>query len=248
MFHPSYRMKQNGVPVLSRQSIEGFANAFVLDFQPGIMHHPEPFNAMRFVEVYLEADIEYGYLSPDGRFLGMTVFQDHVAVPGFDPETGKVDAIPVNARTVLIDNRLTETEEQAGRLRYTFAHEAGHLIFHETAFRMGDGSKYLCRDVAERQEQHRETWTDFDWMEWQSDVFASCLLMPEAAVRTAVLQWKNRSGRYSDYSKAGALARTFGVSLQAAGNRMRDLRIPAEQKPFVSTLTDDMYRLEPEEE
>lgn len=244
MFHPAYRMKRNGVPILSRAAVDGFARKFIEDFQPDVLYKPEPVNAERFLEQYLEAEIEYRYLSGDGRYLGMTVFQDHVAVPSFDPATGELDAVPVDARTVLIENSLLEEEGQEGRLRYTLAHEAGHLIFHATAFRMAgageDGNLFLCRAAPDRPENDRDSWTDFDWMEWQSDVFAASFLMPAEAVRAAVFRWKSRAGMLTDHCKSVFLAKTFGVSRMAALNRMRELNIPDEEKPFVSELTDEM--------
>ena len=91
-----------------------------------------------------------------------------------------------------------------------------------------------------------EDWKDTDWLEWQADTFASCFLLPRDAVKKAAENWKlDRGG--DGFSLGATIAQIFGVSHQAAIYRLQDLGIPDEQKPFKTTLTDDMYILEPDD-
>ena len=92
-----------------------------------------------------------------------------------------------------------------------------------------------------------EDWSDSDWLEWQADTFASCFLLPRPAVQKAAENWKLSGGGWGE-SLGTTIARIFNVSHQAAIYRLQELGIPDEQRPFRSTLTDDMYDLEPDDE
>jgi Zn-dependent peptidase ImmA (M78 family) len=113
----------------------------------------------------------------------------------------------VKKRIICVDRSLAENQNE-GRLCFTFAHETGHWVLHrrlvENACRT-IGIKAINRHGGEIAELgsldnfefdfSRSTWSgDFIFcrsrdakqpIEWQADYFASCLLMPEDAVRIA---------------------------------------------------------------
>ena len=249
MQYPVFRMKRNGVPVLSRAQIDAYALSCVRAFQPALLTDPAPVPVEAFVEGVLDLSLEYRYLSNNGRYLGMMVFTDCL-IPVWEPETDTCEPCAVSAGTVVADNALLEDEASRPRYRFTLAHEAGHALYHATAFRnLGanqTSSLFLCESEPTREEDRRDRWTDFDWLEWQSDTFASCFLMPRDAVLEAARLW--RLGRHNwGQSLSATLAQVFDVSLQAARIRLKDLGLQDQQTPFRPTLTDDMMILEPDD-
>ena len=249
MQYPVFRMKRNGVPVLSRAQIDAYALSCVRAFQPALLTDPAPVPVEAFVEGVLDLSLEYRYLSNNGRYLGMMVFTDCL-IPVWEPETDTCEPCAVSAGTVVADNALLEDEASRPRYRFTLAHEAGHALYHAAAFsHLGANqfdSPFLCESEPTREDGHRDRWTDFDWLEWQSDTFASCFLMPRDAVLEAARLW--RLGRHNwGQSLSATLAQVFDVSLQAARIRLKDLGLQDMQTPFRPTLTDDMMVLEPDD-
>ena len=133
MYTPSLRVKNNGVPILSKAEIDAIGERFVQDFQPEVLTNPSPVDIEGFIEFYLGMTPDYQYLSHNGVYLGMTVFNDTDKVPVFDPATNRAEYISAKARTVIIDNRLLD-ESQRHRYRFTLGHEGGHDIFHSGYF------------------------------------------------------------------------------------------------------------------
>lgn len=133
MYTPSLRVKNNGVPILSKAEIDAIGERFVQDFQPEVLTNPSPVDIEGFIEFYLGMTPDYQYLSHNGVYLGMTVFNDTDKVPVFDPATNRAEYISAKARTVIIDNRLLD-EGQRHRYRFTLGHEGGHDIFHSGYF------------------------------------------------------------------------------------------------------------------
>ena len=76
MIWPAFKMNRRGIPVLSRTALDEFALRYIREFCPDVCVAPAPVPVEAFLESYLGADLEYRYLSNDGRYLGMTVFTD----------------------------------------------------------------------------------------------------------------------------------------------------------------------------
>lgn len=233
MYRPQFKTKQNGVPVLSKQDIEAIGENFLQDFCPDALTNPQPVDVERFLEMYLGLRLDFQFLSNDGRYLGMMVFNDTDKVIIYDPDKNEADYIHADARTVLIDNSLLE-DNQEHRYRYTIGHECGHDIFHSGFYsynpnqmslfdndRTGDPAMVQCRMVGQSNYGARKSWTDAEWMEWQSNYFSSVLLMPKEAVKKVagkpILEGKFSMAAYSMVSK---VARTFNVSPEAAKYRL----------------------------
>lgn len=123
MFKPHFRVSKTGVPILSRQEINVNAEAFVSDFQPSALTQPEPLDIEGFMELYLGMIPDFQYLSHNGIYLGMTIFNDTDKVPVYDPQNNRAEYIHADANTVIIDRRLIEDDRQAHRCRFTEGHE-----------------------------------------------------------------------------------------------------------------------------
>lgn len=226
-------MKSNGVPILSRKEIDSIASSFVRDFQPEALVHPQEIRIEEFSEYYLHLTPDYQYLSHNGIYLGMTVFQDTDRVIVYCPETGTAEYIHADAHTVIIDRRLIEDGKQEHRYRYTLGHECGHEVFHSPIFCNPSNSPMTaplcspvmhCRlDTPKNRRIDPRYWTDKDWIEWQANTFSSALLMPAEAVRTIY--------EFSDWNPwetkndiaVRNMVEIFNVSFEAATYRLKDL-------------------------
>lgn len=232
MYRPQFKTKSNGCPILSKKEIETIGENFLHDFCPDALTNPQPVDVERFLEMYLGLNIDYQFLSNDGRYLGMMVFNDTDKVIIYNPERREADYIHADARTVLIDNRLLE-DNQAHRYRYTIGHECGHDIFHSGFYSYNPNQLSFfgstsadnppmvqCRSVCQSFGT-RKSWTDEEWMEWQSNYFSSVLLMPKEAVKKVagkpIIEEKFSLAAFSMVSK---VARTFNVSPEAAKYRL----------------------------
>ena len=85
MYNPSFRVKKNGVPIVSKKELDAIGERFVRDFQPEVLKNPAPVDIDGFIECYLGMTPDYQFLSHNGIYLGMTVFNDTNKVPVFDP-------------------------------------------------------------------------------------------------------------------------------------------------------------------
>ena len=233
MTKTGFAKKKNGLPVVSKADIENITERMLADFCPETLQVPQAIKIDSFAVKYLGMKQEYQYLSHNGIYLGMTVFNDSDEVPIFDAAKGRAEFISVKAGTMLIDRGLLK--KPLHRYRFTVAHEAGHGFFHTEYFaqKIGmaaarskeDKAFIQCRIENIQTPAFESEWTDNDWLEWQANSFASCLLMP----RKAVLGLKGINNTKKDELWASGMiltaSKTFDVSLQAADIRLRDLGI-----------------------
>lgn len=77
----SFRTKANGVPILSKKEINDIGFQMIRDFDQTIAYQPGPLDIERFLEFYLKMTADYQYLSHNGVYLGMTVFNDTDRIP-----------------------------------------------------------------------------------------------------------------------------------------------------------------------
>ena len=237
MYNPSFRTNRNNVPILTGKEINIIAENYVRDFQRGVLENPAPVDVESFIEHYLGMTPDYQYLSHNGVYLGMTVFNDTDKVVVYSPHENKAKFVSAKARTVIIDNRLLE-ENQQHRYRFTLGHEAGHDIFHSvyysydpcqfTFFDSPIPPMIQCRTDNPSARKNSSQWDDHDWMEWHANRFSSCFLMPEAAVRLVATEYdpalltKDFTARFRLVHRISDI---FNVSLQAATYRLKDLSI-----------------------
>lgn len=229
MYIPSLSYDTRGVPQLSRKQINKIAERFVEDFQPEVITNPSPINIEEFVECYLGMIPDYQYLSHNGIYLGMTVFNDTDKIPVYDPVKKCAEYISASAHTVIVERTLLEDDKQEHRYRFTLGHEAGHDIFHPRYFKFDLGPlallnlkidvppMILCRrdSIGENQKDERNK-TEKDWLEWQANSFSASLLMPGKAVDVVMKSTMSREA-------IAVVSKVFNVSKEAAGYRLAEL-------------------------
>ena len=181
------------------------------------------------------------YLSQSGFLLGMAVFQDGTATVT-DPSRRTTQSLDIRRHTILVDKGLYH-KDQEHVFRFTFAHECGHALLHERfcqdpenmkAYAEQGKEKILkdsAQDFAPKEKERLKT--DRDWLEWQANAFASCVLMP----RTLVLQTSriirqqcDTELEYLNELKA-TIGDVFKVSSSASFYRMKSLKLlPADAR------------------
>ena len=238
MYEPNVRRKSSGVPIVSKEEIDMIAEKMLLDFDPALLNTPQEIDIDLFVQDYLGMDQDFQYLSHNGIYLGMTVFNDTDCVPVYDPQTNRAEYVSERAKTILIDNRLT-APNQEHRYRFTMGHESGHGVFHGPYFvKATDSLDYFdhvwlgelyqpivkCR-IDDYNSSGRKTngiWSDIDWMEWQANTFSSAILMPKKTVIEVANSCigNRRPSRFRDYSVIKEVAMTFNVSEEAVRIRL----------------------------
>jgi len=149
------------VPWLTKNSIATAATGVIADYEEKIKRRVRP-------PIPVENIIERGLSLKLG-------FSDLRKKLKLDDVLG---ATYVKEGMICVDRSLAENQNE-GRLCFTFAHETGHWTLHREyinqAFRKGTDDAFIfCRTKDAKLP-----------IEWQADYFASCLLMPEEAVRDA---------------------------------------------------------------
>jgi Zn-dependent peptidase ImmA (M78 family) len=133
--------------------------------------------------------------------MGLKVFNATFAaegVHGLVARRGDTTTIYVNAN------------DGPARKRFTVAHELGHFVLHLAA---GEGEFIDDEDNFRTTADPEKAWDSARTKEWEANVFAAALLMPEAAVKLQWHQLKDIEG----------LASWFQVSPQAMTFRLEEL-------------------------
>jgi len=234
MYNPSFRTTKKNVPILSKNEIDLHGERFILDFCPEALKKPMEIDAEEFIEFYLRLKMDYQFLSNDGRFLGMMIFNDTNKVIIYDPEKNKAEYIHTDARTVIIDNTLL-AENQEHRRRFTIMHEGGHDVYHSTYYYYDPNQLSIfdlddCSAMVQCRSNLNETlsrtnpknWTDEERMEWQANAFASAILMPKQSVSILAADYKNSITE--PVPLILETSKVFNVSKEAAMYRLQQLK------------------------
>ena len=246
------RCKRDGEPIVSQANIEDICVALVKDFNPILLTEPGELDIDRFVECYLGYDLDYQYLSSDGRYLGMCVFNDTSRVIVFNPYKNEADYLKVKAKTIIIDNGLLEDKKFEHRYRFTMGHEAGHAILHEDYYvddnygepivqcRTVDieGSKIVNKGKKKGSKDVKE------WLEWQANRVSSSLLMPKPAVKIILESSKISDKVIRNSFVIKDMVLTFNVSAKSAEIRLRELGyIEKSDLTDYATIANDLIKL-----
>lgn len=189
------------------------------------LKHPGP------VDIELKAEkkgytMDYQLLSHNYCYLGMAVFETTNKIPIYDEKANCAQYYYAKKNTIIIDNRLLEQGNE-NRLRFTVAHESGHLELHpgyysEIIKLLNDESKgVLCRSAWTKPK--KEDRSIVDYLEIQANRFAAAVLMP----RTAFLELVNSYYSISDnvIRFIDEASKTFIVSPHAVCIRLSELQI-----------------------
>ncbi|MDR2908976.1 MAG: ImmA/IrrE family metallo-endopeptidase [Oscillospiraceae bacterium] len=237
-----FRACKNSIPVISKKTIDYLGEELVGDFCPKAMQTPMAIDIERFVQSYLGVEQDFQYLTNNGVYLGMTVFNDTSRLPVYNPETGQAEYISVRAGTVIIDKSLLK-EGNENKYRFTMGHEGSHCILHSDYFAFNpdqtslsghsDVPLFRCKiaDSGDEKRKPVSRWTYDDRMEWQANRLSSAILMPRLMVCRLVADSLPRTKEPFERGARDAfldrmvllIAGTFEVSRSAAAYRLRDL-------------------------
>jgi Zn-dependent peptidase ImmA (M78 family) len=134
-------------------------------------------------------------------------------------------------QSICVDQDIYENPRKENRLRFTFAHEIGHLVLHKKEIQM-------CRfrtpgDWMRFREDFEED--DLMWFEQQAYEFAGRLLVPREALfcevqrlAAKILDYKKRGGNDEEQivqAVARSVCRTFAVSADVIARRIKSERL-----------------------
>jgi Zn-dependent peptidase ImmA (M78 family) len=148
-------------PWLTKNKIAGKAAGVVAEYEAKVKREVHP-------PILVEAIIERG--------LGLKL--------GYDDLKKRLDlddvlgATYIDEKLICVDQSLVDGQNE-GRLCFTFAHETGHWVLHRKLVDRACRTGQTCGFIFCRVKDAKKA------IEWQADYFASCLLMPETAVRSA---------------------------------------------------------------
>jgi Zn-dependent peptidase ImmA (M78 family) len=107
---------------------------------------------------------------------------------GFSEDGARVlGACNIRKRVLLVDSSLKNDEH---KFNYTLAHELGHLALHRNLKIQLDSTNNPNEPKDTVKESGYETSnlnTEADWVEWQANQYASCLLMPKTIMKAALI-------------------------------------------------------------
>lgn len=216
--------------IYTREELDALSEKIHHDYDGGkTLRRERPLDIEEFAELYLDAHIDFKYLSQDGDVPGMSALSDG-NVKVWDEDRTQMQILFARAKTIFLDIDAMHTEPLT-RQRFTLAHECAHIILHQPlekdftktdeALVMRFDPHYHERPIAEDLDPDSEE----RWREWQADHLAGCLLMPGSAVRAAWGELSNvESGKGSQLEdRIELISDEFHVSRQAAEVRLTRL-------------------------
>ena len=231
-----FETKPNGIPLLSNRDIELDAVAILKDFSPDLLKIPGPVDIERFVESYLDLNLDFNWLTNNQSILGRMVFENTM-IPVYDPSKEHAEDYPVGANTIIIDNSLVDIEVL---LRSTLAHECGHAIYHRYYYSQKTAvpaAACTARDIHTKYAARQLT-TDHDWLEHHARYFSAAILMPYPAVRFVRREyaehlghWYKKETKLYNHLMAHQVASVFKVSVAAAKIRLHQLHLDVRVQP-----------------
>lgn len=177
----------------SRRDIERCATEVISRFYPELLRKPGPFPVLDFFDHVIRED--YGL------------------DPGVEPLSDGVEGMTwPDGRVLVSEETYRGAADDSGRPRFTVVHECFHGIKHRAQIRRA------LVDAGELVLYRRHDIKPFLDPEWQANMFAGAVLMPEVMVRVL-------AGRCHRLALPGAMTSVFNVSLQAAEVRLKKLGI-----------------------
>jgi len=167
-------------------------------------------NPTEFIKETMGLKIFYYKLSYDGSILGLTSTIPQVV--GIINEKGEAEPFELDGNTILIDASLLMTTKE-GQRNYTIMHEYAHQILNRM---------YPSEDVEIcifRSRRHPITKNE-DWKEWQADVLASYLLLPDLQLERQLKKYRYNKVIFPE--SLATIAQKMHVSKQALTIRLEE--------------------------
>lgn len=119
-------------------------------------------------------------------------------------------------KSIYVDYDMYMNPRKENRLRFTYAHEVGHFVLHQAEirqcnYRTPDGWMHFYDDFRKE---------DLDWFEWQAREFAGRLLVPRAALESAI---RDMMPQVENYRRRGGIngERIIDIVARAICNRFQ---------------------------
>jgi hypothetical protein len=227
------KLDSNGIPLLSKEQLERHGERILYAFSPAVLMSPQPTDLDGLISS-MGFNLEYQYLSHNGVYLGLTVFDDTDMLPVYNPVLNRAEFISVKKNTIIIEGTLAENPAYEHRERFTLGHEAAHGLLHAEYFQRkaefagysdtsgGIYAKPSFPDLSGVDVNGRRLQGEA-WLEWQANYLAAVLLMPKAAIKKLRNQIGPEMGGYWHIELINKMITVFNVSEQAARVRLASL-------------------------
>ena len=206
---------------LSKIKIEEYAYEFLLENSPESLNKAIQTDVEYIIENKLNISLQYLKLDTTQNLLGMTIMNP-MKVKYLDENLQIVEGI-FDRNTILINEFLATQENQEHRLYFTLAHEIGHWYLQRKDAYVDSGQQSLFGDDTVKSNlnlKRKKLVTEEDWLEWQANYFASCILMPKRMFANEYIKLQNR-GIFEIISE---LSKTFNVSEEAVTYRIKEIK------------------------
>ena len=215
------------VPHIPKDQMETVAKSMLKELYPTALRNAIPVSAMS-IALKLGLRVEYACVDLRDETLGMIFFEDStIAVYDTIEEISRI--INVKRGTILI-NRRPDGRFDPRITNNTILHECIHWIMHKPAYLLHKANDSRLNAFACRRSssvQRNDTWSAYDWMEWQANSLAPRLLMPEWSTRMQVDQMLRRMEKVPPKSRMNLiiekLSNYYEVSRSLARIRLIEL-------------------------
>lgn len=216
---------------LSKLKIEEYAYGFLLENYPESLNKAIQTDIEYIVENKLNISLQYLKLDTTNNLLGMTIMNP-MKVKYLDENLQIVEGI-FDRNTILINEFLANEKSQEHRLYFTLAHEIGHWYLQRKDAYIDSGQQSLFgQDVIKssvnrfidnidifQKLKKKKLVTEEEWIEWQANYFASCILMPKKMFKNEYVKLQNKNVS----EKVTTLSKIFNVSEEATAYRMKEI-------------------------
>lgn len=213
------------MPILSRKDIEGISRRILRQYIKRSDSKLDRIDPTDFSEKMCGLHFVFADMSRTGTVLGLTSYCDiTVTIPCGDG-VGRV--FNLDGNIAYIDHSLIH-EGQTGRLNFTMMHETAHqllgMLYPEEYNPYTQ--PFICRLTEERC-----SYPVTDWVEWQTNVLAACLLLPRELIHRYMeelglgkrIRLLNRVFAPKEYGRFSEMAQRLGVSKTALAIRLDSL-------------------------
>lgn len=230
---------KHGAPVMNKEELEIFTQKLIRDFDSTLLKEPKKMDIDRFVEIFLDLDLEYAFLSHNECYLGRTVFSNNEEIIVYIPEQNDIGIITDRENTILLDSRLEDLGRE-GQRDFTLAHECMHAMLHKDFYTRNHPNQLnmLTNDEVQMvgpfrkkdyynlvNSKHIQFTTQVDFLEWQANSGASMLIMNRSAMEIFLksICFKQSNDNFVNSDVINKVSEQFGVSRSSAAVRLKSL-------------------------
>lgn len=213
--------------ILSRNALESISRKVLLRYLKLCKEPPTWIDPADFGKRMLGIEFDYKNLCTATDQIGITVYGS--VELNIYYATGEKMSFDTSENLAIVDSFLLKSGNE-GPLHYTMMHELAHrllqLIF-PGEYYFGEPDTRIYYSRSSRPHVGQVT----DWLEWQSNVLASCLLLPRELIAKYMAQLElgngirllNRVFAPKEYERFSEMAHLLGVSKTALSIRLSQL-------------------------